>query len=78
MRFIVEEQSVQSPPALPTQSQHTLGVNQLLGEPRGNIHPQKVLRESHPLKCYRTWESSERDFLFTDSPIPKQYFKVEF
>lgn len=44
MRSIVEEQLVKSPPAFPTQSQHMLGVNQLLGEPRENIHPQKLLK----------------------------------
>lgn len=44
MRHIVEEQSVKSPPAFPTQSQHMLGVSQQLGEHRENIHPQKQLR----------------------------------
>lgn len=54
MRCIVEEQSVKSPPALPTQSQHMLGVNQLFEEHRENIHPQKLLTWSHSLKSYRT------------------------
>lgn len=44
MRRIVEEQSVKSLPVFPTQSQHILGVNQLLGEHRENTHPQKLLK----------------------------------
>lgn len=77
MKRIVEEQSVKSPPTFPTQSQHMLGVNQLVGEHRENTHPQKLLKYSHSLESYRmsvvsVWDSVCTSFFST----PEQYFSV--